>query len=306
MNKKFKKYINDVNPDIFYAHVNNFSILAPIIEYVKNNTKAKIVVLLTDDLYNDIDNKSILRRKKMKNDFKNIINMSDKIYAISDELRKEYSIIFNKKIDILRKGCVFEYPVKKHVNEIIKFVYAGNLYYGRDDLLSKVAHAIEKSNSKNKRKALLEIYTGATITEELNKKLNIKDCSIIMGKKNYDEIKKIMNDADYNLQVESFEQKQIDYVKYSFSTKIIDCLQSGSAAIAIGPNNISSIKYMKQIPGVFVIDDVNKIDEKIQELINNNQIIKNSEMIRRYALVHHDVNKNQKKLKNDFLKIIKE
>ena len=41
----------------------------------------------------------------------------------------------------------------------------------------------------NSQKAILEIYTGSTITEELMKKLNIDKCSIIKGKKDYTEIK---------------------------------------------------------------------------------------------------------------------
>ncbi len=46
-----------------------------------------------------------------------------------------------------------------------------------------------------------------------------------MGPRSYDEIKHIMHEADVVLHVESFDEKSIETVKYSFSTKIIDCLQ---------------------------------------------------------------------------------
>ena len=305
INKKFINYIQQIDSDIFYAHVNNFAFLSQLVNYMKNNTHAKVVVLLTDNLYEDIETKSVIRRKKLRRDFWSIIENSDKIYAISDELKEAYSKIFNKKIDILRKGCLFEYPIRKKTNDVIKFVYAGNLLYGRDEILSKVGQAIYQNNLKNSKKAILEIYTGDTINDKIAKKLNINNCSIIMGKRPYDEIKKIINAADYVLQVESFEKKQIDYVKYSFSTKIIDYLQSGSCCIGIGPNEVSSIKYLEKVPGSFTITDVKEINNKIIDLINCKDIVQNSKLIRDFALQNHDLEKNQEKLRNDFEQLSK-
>jgi len=307
LNKSFKKYIEESKPDIFFAFLTNVSILKPICEYIHCNTRAKIVLYVADDIYDTYNSKKGITRKKLKKEFSEVVDIADKIYGITDELCNEYSKIFNKKIDLLYKGCTFEYPVKNNINNVIRFVYAGNLFYGRDEILSKVANAIDKNNSNNSQKAILEIYTGATITDELMKKLNIGNSSVIKGKKDYNEIKKIMNNAEYNLEVESFEHNQIKYVKYSFSTKIIDCLQSGSASIAIGPSVISSIKYMKKIPGVFVIESINDIETEIVKLINNkNEILKNAISTREYAINNHDINKNQAKIRQDFINLIKE
>lgn len=307
LNDNFKSFVLKSCPDVFYAHVNNFSILYPIVKYVKNNTNAKIVLLLTDDLYNAIDRKSFFSRKKLKEEFKNIILLADKVYAISEDLQNEYSKIFNIKIDILYKGCSFEYPVKTRLNKIIKFVYAGNLLYGRDDVLFKVACAIDSYNNSSNQKAMLEIYTNSSVSDEQKRKLNIGSSSILYGKKDYSYIKKIMNDAEYNLHVESFEKKQIERVRYSFSTKIIDCLQSGSSILAIGPSNISSIKYLMNIPGTKIINNVDDIDKTVKLLVNDKtEILNNANIIRTYALKNHDIHKNQLKLRKDFLKLIKE
>lgn len=96
-------------------------------------------------------------------------------------------------------------------------------------------------------------------------------------------------------------------MKYSFSTKIIDCLQSGSATIAIGPSNISSIKYMNKVPGVIVINKLEDLEREIFKAISQkNNIINSSKKIREYALNNHEINKNQKKIREDFIKLIKE
>ncbi len=300
INGKFEKFIKNADPDIFYAHINNFAFLYPLVNYIKKNTHAKIVILLTDNLYEDINTKSIIRRKRLRKEYKNIIDSADVIYAITEELQKEYGKLFGKDIRILRKGCQFEYPVRNNINKVVKFVYAGNLLYGRNKMLSYIAKAIEMNNRTNETKAFLEIYTGDTITNELNKELNIDNCSMIMGKKEYKEIVKIENDADYVLHVESFDKKQIDYVKYSFSTKIIDCIQSGSCFVGIGPESIASIKYIEKIPGAHVIKSIESIQGEIIKLINNKNIIKESKKIREYAIKYHDKLDNQKKLRLSF------
>ncbi len=305
INNNFKEYIKKANPDVFYAHVNNFAFLNQLIKYIKNNTSSKIVVLLTDNLYEDINTKSIFRRKNMRKDYKEIIDSADIIYAITDELKNEYGRLFNKDIRILRKGCTFNYPVRNKINETIRFVYAGNLHYGRENVLSIIANAIKTNNETNQKKAILEIYTGDTITKELEKKLNIDNCSQIIGKRAFEEILKIENSSDYVLHVESFEEKQINYVKYSFSTKIIDCMQSGSGFIGIGPKNLSSIKYIEKIPGAYVINDLKDIENKIITLINNDNLLQDSKRIREFAMENHDTIKNQIILRNSFLNLIK-
>lgn len=302
LNNNFKKYIDETKPDIFFAFLTSVSILKPIIEYIKKNTNAKIVLFIADDVYGDYQKKSIFRRRKLKKEFEEIIALSDKLYGASEELCEEYGKIFKKRIEILYKGCNFNEPVKEKNNDILKFVYAGNLFYGRDEILSKISKAIDKCNKKEK-KAILEIYTGATITDELKSKLNIPGSSIIVGKREYEEIKKIESEADYVLHVESFEADNIYYVRYSFSTKIIDCLQSGSCLLGIGPDNVASIKYISKIPGAYVINQIEDIDSKIYNLVNNNNIIQDSKEIRKFAIKNHDIKYNQNKLRNDFIEI---
>lgn len=63
----------------------------------------------------------------------------------------------------------------------------------------------------------------------------------------YEKMKKLMNQSDIVLLVESFNQDNISDVQYSFSTKIIDCLQSGCGVMAIGPQNISAIEYLRTV-----------------------------------------------------------
>ena len=59
------------------------------------------------------------------------------------------------------------------------------IYYGVvTDTLSQIADSLDKLNQDG-LKAVLEIYTDATVTEELRKKLDKNTSSHIMGSRSY-------------------------------------------------------------------------------------------------------------------------
>jgi glycosyltransferase involved in cell wall biosynthesis len=204
----------------------------------------------------------------------------------------------------LYKGCFFEKHEKKvSISSPIKIVYAGNLFYGRWEILKLLADEIERINTDSV-KMFLEIYTTATITHEIDKALNRGPSSCIMGALPYEDIKKVLQKADIVLHVESFEPKQIKSTRLSFSTKIIDCMQSGSCMMAIGPSSVASIQYLSEIEGSIVVDDLNKLREVLKSIINNpNIIIENAEKLNQYARVNHNLEVNRDRLKNDFREI---
>lgn len=300
LNKNFKNFIDENKPDILFAFATSPFILLPLIKYLKSKTNCKIVLLVADDVYGSYEKYVWYRKQYLKRGLKQCILLSDKLYGISDEMSELYKKRFGKECETLYKGCDLTERPNTKINNPIKLVYAGNMFWGRDDILSDVALAIESIN-KNGIKATLEIYTGMTITHDLENKLNRGVSSKIMGSRPYDEIKKIMHDADIVIHVESFDKSCIETVKYSLSTKIIDCLQSGSQIVGIGPKGIASIEYLKKVDGTIVIESKNDIEKTLQKIIINPDLILNRVMkTREYALKKHEINNVQKVLRNSF------
>ncbi len=298
-NKKFRQYLQEIQPDIFFTYLGDDGLVKPMIECVKKYTNAKVVLFSMDDLYGKYGNYKKLRREDALEGFEWSVENADRLYGISSVLCKEYGEKFKKVFTPLYKGCEF-YPLKKCVNEVIRIVYAGNLYYGRDDTLMYLANAIKRIN-KNEQKMILEIYSGAVPTDETMSKLNVENASRFMGRRSFDEIKKILHEADIVLHVESFDPKQIEYVHYSFSTKIIDCLQSGNLSMAIGPKGIASIEYLRDIKGTVVLDDLELIEKELQGLVNNpSTILERASSIRDFSIENHDIHIVRAHLRRDF------
>lgn len=303
LNQHFKDFIAANTPDVLFAFATSPYILWPLIQYLKKHTTCKVVLLVADDVYGSYDYCAFYRRGYLKRELENCILAADKIYGISDEMSVLYEKRFGKPVTTLYKGCDLSVDPKQYLNQPLRFVYAGNLLWGRDDTLVQVAEALEKLNQDG-QKAILEIYTGTTITEQLRQKLEKGSSSRIMGSRPYEEIKRIMHEADVVLHVESFEEKQKDTVRYSFSTKIIDCLQSGAQVLGIGPAGIASIEYLKKVDGAMVIDQQGQVGYAVEELIQQSKMLENAKQTRQYALQKHELNSVQEKLRDEFEKLL--
>lgn len=305
LNQHFKTFIDENKPDVLFSFATSPYILWTLINYLKKNSNCKIVLLIADDVYGNYNKIAWYRRVYMKKLLRKCIENADCLYAISDPMADLYTEYFQKKVTAIYKGCDLSMEIKKSINNPIKFVYAGNLFWGRDEILHLLAKSIDNINQNNSgRLAELEIYTTANITSDMKQKLNIKNVSKIMGARDYDEIKEIMHKADVVLHVESFDKNQIEFTKYSLSTKIMDCLQSGVQVLGIGPAEIASIKYLKKIDGTIVIDNQENIDDVLSSIINGEiSIIENCKKIRMYSQMNHEISVVQGKLRNEFMQL---
>ena len=306
-NNKLDKFLVDIKPEIIFCFATESHYLNKLLMYCKTKTSAKLVLFFADDIYSykSYTPISFLYQFISRRHIRNAVSHADKIYGASPKLCQEYSDAFNKEITPLFKGCFFEQYVKKvSISSPIKVVYAGNLFYGRWQILKVLADEIERLN-KESVIIVLEIYTTTTITHEMDVALNRGESSCIMGALPYEDIKKVLKKADIVLHVESFEPKQVKSTRLSFSTKIIDCMQSGSCMMAIGPKNIASIDYLQSIEGPIVVTEISKVGETLNKIIENPEtILSKAISLQKYARKHHDINNVHDKLKRDFASLL--
>ncbi len=303
-NKRYKEFIRETNPDIVFSFGISDSFIYENYSYIKKHTNAKIVTFVADDVYGAYIDGKKFRNHLQACRFRKMMKMSDRVYGASEELCDAYQKLFGVSMIPLYKGCL---PVRKKdkVGNPLRLVYCGNLLWGRDKLLSMIADSLAEINAEE-MKATLEIYTGSFVTSEMKGRLNRGESSKVMGRRTYDEIMEIMHDADLALQVESFEEKMKKTVRYSFSTKITDCLQSGVPMMVIGPSGISSVEYSRRIPGVIVIDDPKEITSQLTQFVNESDaLLERVTSISDFAQKHHNLSTIKQTLRNDFVELLK-
>lgn len=297
-NDNFKKFINDFNPDVVFsftkASKTHLLFLKTIIKHIPN---CKHVTFIVDDIC------AAYNSKKYEKIIGEQLQLASKVYAITPSLKRKYEELFDVNIDVLTKGCDFSLPVTKKHNSVKTIVYAGNLLYGRDKTLIKLGQVIKQHNKNAENKLFLRIYSPTVVDDNIKNKMNILGASEFLGAKPYSEIVEILNSADIVLHVESFEEEQKNLVKYSFSTKITDCMQSGSVLFSIGPEDLASIEATKNIEGAFCAFDLKELNVIIDQIANAD-LYEKAKSIRAYAIEHFAIEHIQEKIINDFKRII--
>ena len=292
-NSNFKSYVQKESPDIVFSFLKDFAhlelLLDAIVRYVP---KCKRVFVVADDVY-------FRASRRNKERFRKLLRSADYVYGMSESLCENYRDKFNIDVHPLYKGCRFKDMVETKQENPIEIVYAGNLYYGRDDTLAKIVLAVKEYNSKNNRKLHLNIYSGTRVKRAFRELFDDKQNVTFHGQKPFNEIQGALSKASVVLHVESFDEKWKKIVRFSYSTKIIDCLECGSVLMVVGPKGVASVEETRRIPGVFVADDLDLIyDQMVQ--ISKSDIQELARLTRKYAENHCSIATVQDQLIRDF------
>lgn len=306
---KLKEFIEDFSPDIIFsprfANIKMLRLEKKALEYAK----CPIVAFTGDNEYS-------LKRFSLSPVFwinafgkrialRHMINKYSLYYTLSAEQKEEYEKAFCNEMKILMKCGEFSDEYKsKSVNKPIRIVYAGKLYMKRWKTLAKIGEALKKINSDSV-KMVLDIYTRDKVTKNQAVRLNDGKNVFLKGSAAPEELVQIYNDADIALHVESFSLHSRYATRVSFSTKIIDCLASSCAVMAVAWKEHSGITYLQREDAAICISDLNGIYDVLSGICKRPDVI---EEYRRKAwecgVKNHRRTDVQKMLYDDFKRII--
>ena len=286
VNEKLDDFITSFSPDMVFSFVKAAPQYFQMISLLRKKYDVPLFTWIADDEY------SVYQRKSKKDEIVKlgyILKESSVLRGCSKEICEYYNSIFGCNATPLYKGCDLSYPVKNAVGDPIVIIYAGNLLYGRLEILRNISDAVEKYSALNSKNVQFDIYSNTLLSEEdIQKNFGTNNCTRFLGKENYDVIKTRLPSADVLLHVESFEKEEILKTKYSFSTKIIDYLQSGSVIMAVGPSEVASMQYIRDIPGAFVVDEMSSLYEELQVFFNDSDnFYERARKSHEFALANH-------------------
>ena len=290
INQKFKDFIEKFDPDLVFCFLKSSPQYYWTIKYIHENCKAKIITWIADDEYSLLNERNKRKDRIKIERLRHIVNCAEKVYGCSEEICQYYNGLFNCQAKVLYKTCSFDNDVINKVNCPLEITYAGNLLYGRIETIQHLVNALFNYNN-NGHRVSLNIFSNTRLSKEEIKKISLEGTSHFWGATSYLNVVKKMSKSDFALFIESFDPKELIKTRFSFSTKIIDCLQSGCAVLAIGSPVSSSIKYLKRVPGVTVIDDLDNLSGELNKLLANPQIIVEKAIATRsFAMANHNGN----------------
>jgi hypothetical protein len=271
------QFISEFNPDIIFTLRFASRKILRLERMISEFTDCPMIAFTGDDEYTlqqlRFSPVFWLRRIWLRQDLRRTIPLYSKYYMLSETQANLYRQKFHIATDVLMKCGDFEEAfIRKEIHSPIRLVYAGKLYCNRWKTLVQIKKALEQIN-KTEIRMVLQIYTKDRITKRRRRLLSDNRSSFLIMPVDSEKLKKIYKEADIALHVEAFDLKNQWLTKYSFSTKIIDCLSSSCAVAAICPAEHAGYQYLKGREAALCINSYEKLYPRLNKIVLKPQII---------------------------------
>lgn len=274
--EELRKFIQNFNPDIVFCPRYVSPKQMRLEKLVSTMTDAPIVAFTADDeasvpKYGSLLNR--MRKKVVHTRFSKHISLYSHYFTFSQDQAAEYKSEYGIKTSTLLKCGEFtdKYSPKK-VGKPIRLVYAGRLYCNRWKSLAEIGRALQVIN-KDGIRMVLDIYTQEEMTKEQKTALSEDRFIYMKGCVTPSELKKVYEDADIALHVESLDKKNRLLTRVSFSTKIIDLMASSCAIMAICWEKHAGYQYLKEMDAAFCCSDYQNVFPLLKKICDTSALI---------------------------------
>ena len=308
-NENLKKFIDDFSPDIIFAPCYGDKFLLRLARFVGDYTGKKIISYISDDHYTlkqfSISPIFWIERFILRNELRKTFPYYSLVYTMTETQKLQCEKDLNANMKILRKAAPYVNAQNdKVVNSPLRIVYAGGIYLNRWKTLKMLVDVLKDIN-KDGVKAILDVYTANEITSEINQALNDGINGIIHNSVSQSELEKIYQKSDIALHVESFDLKNRLLVRMSFSTKIVDCLSSGCAIMAICDSKQAGFEYLNSENAAICVSNTEEIKQALSRLIEEKHLIlEYANNAKQCCIRNHDVNKIEEMIRCDFENLV--
>lgn len=312
----FLKFLDDFKPDVIFFPSFHPIYTHKVVEFVLQRTGAKLMVFHTDDyIFFDSDKYSFLsgfylkfRRERIER----TARLADLNYCITGVQAKAYQNHLGIPFKVIYKGANLETDSNCGVSlinspstrKVIRILYAGSLLYGRWKALSLLLDAVERTRDLSVS-FFLDIYSQYEPSGEMLNAIVRDGYSAFHGSVDSARLKKLLASSDMVLHAESFDEEDIATTKYSFSTKIVDCLASGACVLGVGPEEVASIDYLLANDVALVAGAQDRIEVVLRSVHKHpNLMYEYAEKARTFVVEHHDLSRIRSRLLEDINSII--
>lgn len=268
------KWMDQYKPEVILYNFSNHLFTQQIALFAAERYQIPLVAVIGDDYYfNDSSSMSPaykIFRYCFKRLTRRILGHNSSAVYCSDKIRDKYNRYFNicgntVYVNSSLKRCQF-----KPINIVSpKIVYFGSIRLGRNQALCEIADALAQIAPQYK----LEVYSNENdpnVCKEIKKHKNI----IYGGGIPYNQVKEKIAECDIFVIAEGFKKEDINFTKYSLSTKAADGLACGRAIFAYGPKEAGVIEYMKETGAAQVCSDQKALKDSLFYLIQNKELQK--------------------------------
>lgn len=245
-NRTLKQWLAEQKPTCIFVAPGSGVFFYRLARKLAHKLHIPIVTYICDDFY-FLRGEGMLGRlhqRSVRGAIEKLLKASSHMVAISKPLASAYHERFGVPATTIMTGT--GHPIATSVKSAKgaqSLLYAGNIRAGRNQSLADVGKALEQINAAHGTSFSLEIYTGEKEREILSVFDGITSIHL-NGFLTGSDFAQVFGAAKLHLHVESFAVRETERVKFSLSTKIADCLGSGSCMVAYAPAEVASMQYL--------------------------------------------------------------
>ena len=274
-NARLIQWLDNYHPDCIVYNFSNHLFTQQIALFIANRYNIPIISIIGDDYYfNDrfsLNPFYLYFRYRFKKLTERILfrQGSSAVYC-NHKIRDKYNAFFHMNGRTVYFNSALERRSFKPIDKKNpRIVYFGGIRLGRNKALAEIANALGNIDSSYR----LEVYTSecdASIYNVLKENPYVRYGGFIP----YNLVRDKIKTSDIFIIAESFDEKDINFTRYSLSTKASDALASGVSIFSYGPVESGVIEYMKSTNASVVCTNQEKLSNDLLKLIEDVELQK--------------------------------
>lgn len=299
-----KSWLDSEAPDCIFLAPGGAKFIYDVALKISKARNIPIVTYIADEYYFTTPEKGFLghlQHRLLRRKMEQALAASVHIVTISKEFEEVYGEHFKRETSTIMTGS--DEPISyatKNKDGIGTISYFGNIGYHRYVSLAEIGRVLDKINQEKNTDCRLDIYSAQKDAEAMRVFQGIRSirwCGFVSG----NAFEEKFHSSELLLHVEAFDEKNIDLVKHSVSTKIADSLACGIPFFAYGPDNISSMKHLIRNDCALVATSEEELRPMLEKALFDREA---RELAARNALktaaIYHDKVRNSELLKRIF------
>lgn len=297
-----KTWLDQEKPECIFVAPGVARFLYDFALQISKEYQLPIVTYICDEYYFVKKSKQwldVLRLKLLKRKIEQLINHTEHLVVISEELREAYATRFNVKTSVIMTGSAITIAESGKIYEKPKNIcYFGNIRCNRYTTLTQIGHVLDEINQLYGGDYRLKIYTAERdplILSAFSGIHSVELCGFVSG----EEFNRAFRESDLLIHTEAFDEASMDFTQHSISTKIADCLASGIPLIAYGPEGISSMAHLLRYRCAIAAVSRDELQDMLKIALwdeaARGRVVENALSV---ALKCHDMERNSKELRS--------
>ena len=295
------RWIDEFKPEVVFLQGSYMSFAYRIALWICDQSGAQLQISLTDDetfVKNRFSPFAWINYARLHKWFSRSLRKSSATYAIVPAMKAAFETKYKCENMHFASNGIDVRPFddeEQNAHSELRLLYAGNVGLNRWKILRSLGKSLLALKKKGCN-ARLEVFSPVHVPEKIQKALTINSVMSYEGSLNAEELSRAIKRSNVLVHVESFSRKYRRVTRLSLSTKIAESLISGRCLLAIGPSDVSSIGYLKELAAAHVICSKNteQLEREMLPIFDADYRRKIAKTAYSVALKNHDVEKIRK------------